>query len=83
MVARQGMVLQGLRNSQHILPVIDSDVRLRQFDSVLEFLLLSGRSLAEAYDDDPRSWQSDRNMAQAKDFMGLLGPDGAWDGQLV
>lgn len=86
MVARQGMVATEVFGDrlQDILPVIDSDCSdSGSFDSVLEFLLLSGRSLAEAtMMMIPEAWQSDRNMAQAKkDFYeyhsALMEP---WDG---
>ena len=86
MVARQGMVATEVFGDKlkDILPVIDSDCSdSGSFDSVLEFLLLSGRSLAEAtMIMIPEAWQSDRNMAQAKkDFYeyhsALMEP---WDG---
>ena len=86
MVARQGMVATEVFGDKlrDILPVIDSDCSdSGSFDSVLEFLLLSGRSLAEAtMMMIPEAWQSDRNMAQAKkDFYeyhsALMEP---WDG---
>ena len=86
MVARQGMVATEVFGDklQDILPVIDSDCSdSGSFDSVLEFLLLSGRSLAEAtMMMIPEAWQSDRNIAQAKkDFYeyhsALMEP---WDG---
>ena len=69
---------------QDIFPVIDSDCSdSGSFDSVLEFMLLSGRSLAEAtMMMIPEAWQSDVNMEQGKkDFYefhsALMEP---WDG---
>ncbi len=86
MVARQGKVATDAFGDklQDIFPVIDSDCSdSGSFDAVLEFLLLSGRSLAEAtMMMIPEAWQSDKNMAQEKkDFYeyhsALMEP---WDG---
>ncbi len=86
MVARQGKVATDAFGDQleDIFPVIDSDCSdSGSFDAVLEFLLLSGRSLAEAtMMMIPEAWQSDKNMGQAKkDFYeyhsALMEP---WDG---
>lgn len=86
MVARQGKVATEVFGDKlkDIFPVIDADCSdSGSFDAVLEFLLLSGRSLAEAtMMMIPEAWQSDHNMAQAKkDFYeyhsALMEP---WDG---
>jgi glutamate synthase (NADPH/NADH) large chain len=86
MVARQGKVATDAFGDKlgDIFPVIDSDCSdSGSFDAVLEFLLLSGRSLAEAtMMMIPEAWQSDQNMAQEKkDFYeyhsALMEP---WDG---
>ncbi len=86
MVARQGKVATDAFGDklEDIFPVIDSDCSdSGSFDAVLEFLLLSGRSLAEAtMMMIPEAWQSDKNMAQEKkDFYeyhsALMEP---WDG---
>jgi glutamate synthase (NADPH/NADH) large chain len=86
MVARQGKVATDAFGNKlgDIFPVIDSDCSdSGSFDAVLEFLLLSGRSLAEAtMMMIPEAWQSDTNMAQEKkDFYeyhsALMEP---WDG---
>ena len=86
MVARQGKVATDVFGDKlgNIFPVIDGDLSdSGSFDAVLEFLLLSGRSLAEAtMMMIPEAWQSDVNMAQGKkDFYeyhsALMEP---WDG---
>ncbi|MDP6653113.1 MAG: glutamate synthase central domain-containing protein, partial [Gammaproteobacteria bacterium] len=86
MGARQGKVETDVFGDslQQIFPVIDADCSdSGSFDAVLEFLLLSGRSLAEAtMMMIPEAWQSDANMAQEKkDFYeyhsALMEP---WDG---
>ena len=86
MVARQGKVATDVFGDKlgDIFPVIDGDLSdSGSFDAVLEFLLLSGRSLAEAtMMMIPEAWQSDVNMAQGKkDFYeyhsALMEP---WDG---
>lgn len=86
MVAREGTVKSELFGDRlkDIFPVIDSDVSdSGSFDSVLEFMLMSGRSLQEAVMMMiPEAWQSDVNMPQAKkDFYefhsALMEP---WDG---
>jgi glutamate synthase (NADPH/NADH) large chain len=86
MVAREGMVQTDAFGDKlsSIFPVIDNDCSdSGSFDAVLEFLLLSGRSLAEAVMMMiPEAWQSDANMAPAKkDFYeyhsALMEP---WDG---
>ena len=86
MAARQGKVATDAFGEKlpAIFPVIDPDCSdSGSFDAVLEFLLLSGRSLAEAtMMMIPEAWQSDTNMAQQKkDFYeyhsALMEP---WDG---
>ena len=86
MTARQGQVATDAFNEKlsEIFPIIDSDCSdSGSFDAVLEFLLLSGRSLAEAtMMMIPEAWQSDKNMGQdKKDFYefnsALMEP---WDG---
>ena len=86
MIARQGKIETDAFGDklQDIFPVIDADCSdSGSFDAVLEFLLLSGRSLAEAtMMMIPEAWQSDAGMAQAKkDFYeyhsALMEP---WDG---
>jgi glutamate synthase (NADPH) large chain len=86
MVARQGKVATDVFGDklESVFPVIDGDLSdSGSFDAVLEFLLLSGRSLAEAtMMMIPEAWQSDVNMAQEKkDFYeyhsALMEP---WDG---
>ena len=86
MAARQGKVTTDAFGEKlpAIFPVIDPDCSdSGSFDAVLEFLLLSGRSLAEAtMMMIPEAWQSDTNMAQQKkDFYeyhsALMEP---WDG---
>mgnify|MGYP003322759107 CR=1 FL=1 len=86
MAARQGKVTTDAFGEKlpAIFPVIDPDCSdSGSFDAVLEFLLLSGRSLAEAtMMMIPEAWQSDTNMdQQKKDFYeyhsALMEP---WDG---
>src|SRR5690554_3997565 len=86
MAARQGMLKTELFGDKlnDMLPIIDADVSdSGSFDSVLEFMLLSGRSLQEAVMMMiPEAWQADINMSQAKkDFYefhsALMEP---WDG---
>jgi len=86
MVARQGKVETEVFGDKlnSVFPVIDDDMSdSGSFDAVLEFLLLSGRSLAEAtMMMIPEAWQSDVNMVQEKkDFYeyhsALMEP---WDG---
>ena len=86
MTARQGQVATDAFNEKlsEIFPIIDSDCSdSGSFDAVLEFLLLSGRSLAEVtMMMIPEAWQSDKNMEQNKiDFYefnsALMEP---WDG---
>jgi len=86
MVAREGTVKSDVfgRNMAELFPVIDSGSSdSGSFDAVLEFMLLSGRSLPEAVMMMiPEAWQSDINMPQnKKDFYeyhsALMEP---WDG---
>ena len=86
MVAREGSAKSDLfgSNMEQLFPVIDSDCSdSGSFDAVLEFMLLSGRSLQEAVMMMiPEAWQSDVNMPQyKKDFYeyhsALMEP---WDG---
>ena len=86
MAARQGKVATDVFGDklESVFPVIEGDLSdSGSFDAVLEFLLLSGRSLAEAtMMMIPEAWQSDVNMAQEKkDFYeyhsALMEP---WDG---
>ena len=86
MVSRQGTVRTDVFGKKlgELFPIIDSDCSdSGSFDAVLEFLLLSGRSLQEAVMMMiPEAWQSDINMDQAKkDFYeyhsALMEP---WDG---
>ena len=86
MVAREGTLHTDLFGDKlkDLFPIIDSDVSdSGSFDSVLEFMLLSGRSLQEAVMMMiPEAWQSDVNMPQdKKDFYefhsALMEP---WDG---
>ncbi|MBT4255150.1 MAG: glutamate synthase subunit alpha, partial [Gammaproteobacteria bacterium] len=86
MVARQGSAKTDVFGDklQNIFPVIDSDCSdSGSFDSVLEFMLMSGRSLQESVMMMiPEAWQSDVNMdQQKKDFYeynsALMEP---WDG---
>ena len=86
MVAREGTLNTEVFGDklQEMFPVIDADCSdSGSFDAVLEFLLLSGRSLQEAVMMMiPEAWQSDKNMNQGKrDFYefhsALMEP---WDG---
>ena len=86
MVARQGTAKTDAFGDslEEIFPIIDDDCTdSGSFDAVLEFLLLSGRSLQESVMMMiPEAWQSDINMAQSKkDFYeyhsALMEP---WDG---
>ncbi|MDT8428711.1 MAG: glutamate synthase large subunit [Pseudomonadales bacterium] len=86
MVAREGTVKSELfgQKMAELFPVIDSDCSdSGSFDAVLEFMLLSGRSLQESVMMMiPEAWQSDTNMSQDKrDFYefhsALMEP---WDG---
>ncbi|MES3007933.1 MAG: glutamate synthase large subunit [Pseudomonadota bacterium] len=86
MVAREGTVKSELfgKNMHELFPVIDADCSdSGSFDSVLEFMLLSGRTLQEAVMMMiPEAWQSDVNMPNSKkDFYeyhsALMEP---WDG---
>ncbi|MGI9250869.1 MAG: glutamate synthase large subunit [Pseudohongiellaceae bacterium] len=86
MVSREGAVRTDVFGERlaDIFPVIDDDCSdSGAFDAVLEFLLLSGRSMHEAVMMMiPEAWQSNENMAQAKrDFYqfhsALMEP---WDG---
>ncbi len=86
MVSREGTVQSDLFGAKlpEMFPVIDSDCSdSGSFDAVLEFMLMSGRSLQESVMMMiPEAWQSDLNMSQAKkDFYefhsALMEP---WDG---
>ena len=86
MVARQGAAKTDVFGDKlkAIFPVIDDDCTdSGSFDSVLEFMLMSGRSLpASVMMMIPEAWQSDTNMDQGKkDFYeyhsALMEP---WDG---
>lgn len=86
MMAREGNVKSDLfgDNMKQLFPVIDAGSSdSGSFDAVLEFMLLSGRSLPEAVMMMiPEAWQSDVNMPQdKKDFYeyhsALMEP---WDG---
>ena len=86
MVARQGAAKTDAFGDtlKAIFPVIDDDCTdSGSFDSVLEFMLMSGRSLpASVMMMIPEAWQSDKNMDQGKkDFYeyhsALMEP---WDG---
>ena len=86
MVARQGAAETDVFGDKlkAIFPVIDDDCTdSGSFDSVLEFMLMSGRSLpASVMMMIPEAWQSDTNMDQGKkDFYeyhsALMEP---WDG---
>lgn len=86
MAARQGMMQcddYGCEINQ-LFPIAENDCSdSGNFDNVLEFLLMSGRSLQEAVMlMVPEAWQSDENMDQAKkDFYrfnsAMMEP---WDG---
>ena len=86
MRARQGMVKSDAYNCDisDLFPIAEDDCSdSGNFDNVLEFLLMSGRSLQEAVMlMVPEAWQSDENMDPAKkDFYRfnstLMEP---WDG---
>ncbi|GJM13346.1 MAG: glutamate synthase [Pseudohongiella sp.] len=86
MVARQGKAKTDVFGDKlnTIFPVIDDDCSdSGSFDAVLEFMLMSGRSLpASVMMMIPEAWQSDVNMDQVKkDFYeyhsALMEP---WDG---
>ena len=86
MTAREGVVKSDLfgEDVSKLFPIIEPDFSdSGSFDNVLEFLLLSGRTLQEAVMMMiPEAWQSDDNMSQAKrDFYqyhsALMEP---WDG---
>lgn len=70
MTARQGMAKSELFGNQlqQLFPVIDEDVSdSGAFDNVLEFLMLSGRTLQEAIClMVPEAWQNDEQMTPAK-----------------
>jgi len=86
MTARQGMVKCDEFSCEidKLFPIAENDCSdSGNFDNVLEFLLMSGRSLQEAVMlMVPEAWQSDENMDQAKkDFYrfnsAMMEP---WDG---
>ncbi|MBL4820587.1 MAG: glutamate synthase large subunit [Gammaproteobacteria bacterium] len=86
MVAREGTLKTDLFKDKlkDLFPITEPDCSdSGSFDTVLEFLLLGGRSLQEAVMMMiPEAWQSDRNMDQAKkDFYefhsSIMEP---WDG---
>ncbi len=86
MEARQGMVSSELFGDDidKLFPIAEDDCSdSGNFDNVLEFLLMSGRSLQEAVMMMvPEAWQSDRNMdAEKRAFYrynsALMEP---WDG---
>lgn len=70
MTARQGMVQTDIYGCpvDSLFPIAENDCSdSGNFDNVLEFLLMSGRSLQEAVMlMVPEAWQSDANMDQAK-----------------
>ena len=86
MVARQGMAKTDAFGDKldSLFPIIEADCSdSGSFDSVLEFMLMSGRSLQESVMMMiPEAWQSDANMDQQKrDFYefnsAIMEP---WDG---
>ncbi|XOV87101.1 MAG: glutamate synthase large subunit [Pseudomonadota bacterium] len=86
MTARQGVVKSALYGDDlaKLFPIVEPDFSdSGTFDNVLEFLLMSGRTLQEAVMMMvPEAWQSDANMSQEKrDFYeyqsALMEP---WDG---
>jgi glutamate synthase (NADPH/NADH) large chain len=86
MTARQGMVQCDAYDCEidQLFPIAENDCSdSGNFDNVLEFLLMSGRTLQEAVMlMVPEAWQSDENMDQAKkDFYrfnsAMMEP---WDG---
>ena len=66
MTARQGVVSSPVfgEDISKLFPVVEADCSdSGSFDNVLEFLLMSGRSLQEAVMMlIPEAWQSDANM---------------------
>ena len=70
MTARQGMVASDAFDCEidELFPIAENDCSdSGNFDNVLEFLLMSGRSLQEAVMlMVPEAWQSDKNMDRAK-----------------
>lgn len=70
MTARQGVVKSDAFDCEieSLFPIAENDCSdSGNFDNVLEFLLMSGRSLQEAVMlMVPEAWQSDENMSQAK-----------------
>ncbi len=86
MTARQGLVQSHLfgEHIKKLFPIVEPDCSdSGTFDNVLEFLLMSGRTLQEAVMMMiPEAWQADINMSQEKrDFYefhsALMEP---WDG---
>ncbi|MFP6807060.1 MAG: glutamate synthase large subunit [Pseudomonadales bacterium] len=86
MTARQGVVSSDLFGDEieKVFPIVEPEFSdSGTFDNVLEFLLLSGRSLQESIMMMiPEAWQSDENMSKKKrDFYefhsALMEP---WDG---
>jgi glutamate synthase (NADPH/NADH) large chain len=86
MTARQGVVESGLfgEDIKKLFPVVEKDCSdSGTFDNVLEFLLMSGRTLQEAVMMMvPEAWQSDVNMDESKKAFyrfhsALMEP---WDG---
>lgn len=70
MTARQGVVESELFGDDlsKLFPIVEPDFSdSGTFDNVLEFLLMTGRTLQEAIMMMiPEAWQSDRNMSKAK-----------------
>jgi len=86
MTAREGVVTSGRfgGNIKKLFPIVEPDFSdSGTFDNVLEFLMLSGRTLQESVMMMiPEAWQSDTNMSKEKrDFYefnsALMEP---WDG---
>jgi len=86
MAARQGVVASDLFGDEinKLFPIVEKDCSdSGTFDNVLEFLLMSGRTLQEAVMMMvPEAWQSDVNMDEAKKAFyrfhsALMEP---WDG---
>lgn len=86
MTSREGVVASELFGDdiKKLFPIVEPDFSdSGSFDNVLEFMLMSGRSLQEAMMMMvPEAWQSDTNMSQEKrDFYeyhsALMEP---WDG---
>ena len=73
MTARQGMAESDSYDCaiESLFPIAENDCSdSGNFDNVLEFLMMSGRSLQEAVMlMVPEAWQSDENMDQAKKDM--------------